>query len=276
MIVEAKDKNQISFILNRLMRQQNLVTSLRAELLDETDIGKENVLDHIKSSAWATAIPPYMLMLTHEEHRLRAYAIMDKFFPDVKDKRFLDYGCGDGLVVAEARRRGADAVGYDPFPAANWSSDCVSTMPKGTFDCILVYDVMDHAIGTHHIDMMAEIASVAHRDTVVKVRIHPWTSRHGSHCYRFFNKAFVHLLFTPAELRSIGQASQAIPTIPIMNPHIHYEGVFRASGWNIVKVEGVYDEVEPFFTDNPAIRKRFPVTPEVMRISFLDYELVRA
>jgi hypothetical protein len=149
-------------------------------------------------------------------------------------------------------------------------------MPKGIFDCVLVHDVLDHAIGTHHVDMMREIAAVSNADTVVKVRIHPWTSRHGTHCYRFINKAFVHLVLTPSELRSIGCTPQAIPTIPIMNPHEHYDGVFKSAGWKVVKVEGVYEEVEPFFTENASIRKRLPVAPEVMRINFLDYQLARS
>jgi hypothetical protein len=257
------------------MKQQALIKSLSAELEDDADVGKEDPVDLVKTSAWPDAVPSYLIMYSKEEVKLRAYAIMDKFFPDVAGKRFLDYGCGDGAVVAEAVNRQAHAVGYDLFPSVGWRN-CDTKMPKGVFDYILVHDVFDHAIGTHHVDMMKQITSVSNADTLLKVRIHPWTSRHGTHCYRYLNKAFIHLLLTPTELRSIGTASQAIPTIPIMNPHEHYDGVFRSSGWKVEKVEAVYDEVDPFLLDHPKIRKRFPVSPEIMRISFIDYQLVKA
>jgi hypothetical protein len=255
MIIESSDKNQIYYLINKLDKQRQLIKNIRIEMSDESDILKKDVFALLKSESWPLAVPPSMIFSSPEELKLRACVILDKFFPNLKGKSLLDYGCGNDLVVMEARKRGAEAFGYDFVPSLLWQF-CDVKLPNKKFDYVLLHDMLDHAISVHHVDIMKHIASVSNENTVVKVRIHPWTSRHGSHSYKFINKAFVHLIFANNELLNIGCCDKSIPTIPILDPVKHYEGVFAASGWRIVKSVGVYDEVESFFTEQEEIKQR--------------------
>ncbi len=54
--------------------------------------------------------------------------------------RVLDYGCGRGLLVAELRRRGVDAVGYDAYDPV-FADRAVLT---GRFDAVIAQDVIEH------------------------------------------------------------------------------------------------------------------------------------
>ena len=274
MIIKANDREQIYHLMIRLNKQQQLIKNMQIELLEESDINKNDVFLLLESDEWANAVSPSLIFASPEELKLRASLILDKFFPDLKDKTFLDYGCGNDLVVQEARKRGVEAYGYDFVPAPSWSY-CDTKLNNVKYDCILVHDVFDHAIKTSHVEMMSQITSVSHLKTVLKIRIHPWTSRHGSHAYKYINKAFIHLIFTPEELLNLGCCVQSIPTIPLVNPVEHYEGLFAVTGWKIKKSIGVFDEVEPFFTEQEEIKKRLTIPKSILRISFIDYELVR-
>jgi 2-polyprenyl-3-methyl-5-hydroxy-6-metoxy-1,4-benzoquinol methylase len=107
MIIETSDRNQIYYLINRLDRQRQMIKNIKVELSEETDIFKKDIFSLLNNEAWASAVPSYLIFSSAEELKLRASVILDKFFPNVKDKFFLDYGCGDGLVVEEAKRRGA-------------------------------------------------------------------------------------------------------------------------------------------------------------------------
>lgn len=52
--------------------------------------------------------------------------------------RFLDYGCGPGLLVEVQRRAGFSALGYDRF------SPRFCARPQGQFDVITCFEVMEH------------------------------------------------------------------------------------------------------------------------------------
>ncbi len=54
--------------------------------------------------------------------------------------RILDYGCGRGLLVAELRRRGVDACGYDAYDP-EFSDRAVLA---GRYDAVIAQDVIEH------------------------------------------------------------------------------------------------------------------------------------
>lgn len=66
----------------------------------------------------------------------------------------LDFGCGAGDLVAGLRRRGIDAIGYDPgVPDDPY---LFNEMPEGPFDTIIVSEVFEHIIDS---EMDGAIAS---------------------------------------------------------------------------------------------------------------------
>lgn len=58
-------------------------------------------------------------------------------FSDIHNYHALDFGCGDGQLVAILRNNDVDITGWDPF---NYNGE----MPSGTFEFITSFEVMEH------------------------------------------------------------------------------------------------------------------------------------
>lgn len=54
------------------------------------------------------------------------------------ETRFLDYGCGPGILVKELETLGFKASGYDRF------KNQFSSRPEGKFDIVMAFEVMEH------------------------------------------------------------------------------------------------------------------------------------
>ena len=67
-----------------------------------------------------------------------------------KDMKILDFGAGAGAFVATARQKGYDIVGCDQSSGARRAAERLhktvieSSMPTGRFDCITMWDVVEH------------------------------------------------------------------------------------------------------------------------------------
>ncbi len=82
-------------------------------------------------------------------------AILRVWFGDYPSTtRFLDYGCGPGLLVEAQRSAGFSADGYDRF------NPCFAARPQGPFDVITCFEVMEHinAIDPTVDDMLSFLA----------------------------------------------------------------------------------------------------------------------
>ena len=95
----------------------------------------------------------------NEDDKLeRGEAILEGLIPyDLKGKKFLDFGCGEGFCALAAARKGAAiSVGYDKVPhpdtwkKMNFPNRFVCThswqqaQSQAPYDYILIYDVLDH------------------------------------------------------------------------------------------------------------------------------------
>jgi SAM-dependent methyltransferase len=66
-----------------------------------------------------------------------------------KTHSFLDYGCGNGLVVQYLRENGfANAYGYDPYAPKESFGDA-TVLQRGPFDYILLQDIIEHVEDPH-------------------------------------------------------------------------------------------------------------------------------
>lgn len=253
-----------------------------------------------KSDAWPQAVPEDLICAEEEEHKLnRAAGIIHEFInTDLEGKKFLDFGCGEGHVpYLAASLVGATAIGYDPV-AQNWKhfdpqpgvlfmTSWPNVKEQGPFDVILVNDVLDHTT-----DMKTALNQVrevkAPQTGKIYIRCHPWTSRHGTHLYKQLNRAYLHLVFTAEELRTMGL--KEMPTQQLLDPLEAYRSAIKDAGLSIVKEEVISHPVEFFFTrrahilrrikerfaksNNPKYASGEEFPRDILEIQFVDYILV--
>lgn len=253
-----------------------------------------------KSDQWPQAVPDDLICGEDEDNKLnRAAGIVHEFIrTDLTDKKFLDFGCGEGHVpFVAANLVGVKlAVGYDST-AQDWdhfgpvnnlelTTNFASVKNSGPYDVILVNDVLDHCKNPK--TLLEQIRDVKSPTARIYMRCHPWTSRHGSHLYKQLNKAYLHLVFTEDELYSIGL--KETQTNKLLDPMTTYRSLIKDVGFTITQEEVITHPVELFFTHKPTVLRRikekwsksenknlatgveFP--REIMEIQFVDFVLV--
>jgi SAM-dependent methyltransferase len=210
---------------------------------------------------------------------------------DLKDKKFLDYGCGEGHSTAYASTKGVTkAVGYDVLPqkwdgrntdtlllTSNWED----VVTNGPYDAILVFDVIDHLTSEKAADVVKKIRTVLKDEGEIFLRAHPFTSRHALHNYHDLNKGFIQLVFTPEELDTLLKNSKHIEQNSgrVVTPLAAYKKFFDEANLEIISARPVKDVIDPFFK-LPTIESRIKKTvgmeqfPEFqMGMQFIDYRL---
>ena len=73
-------------------------------------------------------------------------------------------------------------------------------------------------------DILNKIRSVCAPNAKIFIRCHPWISRHGGHLYHQLNKAFAHLVFSPAELQMLNV--DLAESIKVVSPLKEYRNWF--------------------------------------------------
>lgn len=185
----------------------------------------------------------------------------------VKDKKFLDLGCGEGHVVIQAAKIANISVGFDiqtsgvfdwelqnnkMLLTTNWDK----VIENGPYDVILIYDVVDHINNQQErIDLLTKAKEVKTNNGKIYLRTHPFCSRHGGHLYRTLNKAYAHLVFTPQELESLGHPLQE-KFYNAIHPRINYDSLFKSAGLQKISDSISFDPIEPFFIKTPKISAR--------------------
>lgn len=197
----------------------------------------------------------------------RAEGIADIILPPYGGKKFLDFGCGEGHVVKHVAKEASLAVGYDiETPSKSqlvWdgeseyllTTDMNKVRDKGPYDLILLYDVFDHVRNETPVEVLSKAKSLLADEGKIYMRCHPWCSRHGGHAYRQVNKAFVHLVFSKEELRTLGVELEENQKVYF--PLGTYTKAINEAG--LVKEtehEMNSQDVEPFFEQNTLVKNR--------------------
>jgi 2-polyprenyl-3-methyl-5-hydroxy-6-metoxy-1,4-benzoquinol methylase len=251
---------------------------------------QELLLDVLKTTLWPVAVPETMIVKDEPTKKIRASSIVSTFIKQpIADKRVLDFGCGEGYTTAEIQRSGAAvSVGYDiasndawtKFPGVKFTTNLQEVAANGPYDIILLYDVMDHLVGTTPVEFLKQIATMMSASTRLYIRFHPITSPHGTHLYQTLNKAYAHLLFDQEVLASLGGVSEpTIQTYPQAN--------LKDAGLQVVgQITRHTIAPDQFFTDDfitsTIIARNFkekPVTKEqllqIMAVHFVDAIVTR-
>jgi cyclopropane fatty-acyl-phospholipid synthase-like methyltransferase len=213
---------------------------------------------------------------------------------DLKGKKTLDIGCGEGHCAAICSEYETElSVGYDIKAYDKWSNfepksnlklttDFEEVKRSGPYSVVILFDVLDHITGQDPASLLAMAKEVLADDGKIYLRTHPFTSRHATHLYHELNKAYVHLVFSQEELESLVPNSKyKESTIRVTRPVATYEGLIKSVDLKIESKRNTTEKVEQFFKI-PKISERiikntgFQEYPEFqMTLQFIDYVLTK-
>ena len=240
---------------------------------------------------WPTAVPAFMAesAMSDDENINRANSVLDTILDrDVEDLTILDFGCGEGWITKELKKRDVkEVVGYDIVTSSTWAHmnqvkffTSYSDLPKNHFDIVILYDVLDHS--HNPIDVMQQVHSLLKLGGTVYVRCHPWTSKHAMHLFKQgVNKAYWHLFLTQEELER--NHGPVMFTRKEMNPLDSYRWWFN--NFDIKKEVLIKEPIHEFFFV-PAFQQLLSTEQGVpleqideflakLEIQFVDFKLVK-
>jgi 2-polyprenyl-3-methyl-5-hydroxy-6-metoxy-1,4-benzoquinol methylase len=260
------DKPTNAETLKKIVSEHRLPKNARSLNIDA--IGS---IPDFNNKDWPEAVANYLIINDHEKGKKnhRGRQIIGLVKPPV-ESNILDYGCGEGYTTQYITQLGGYAVGYDLLRHKQWSSftenreNLTFTTDKkdleqiverrGYFDFIIVYDVLDHIVGSDPIDELLFMQKILAPNGYIFIRTHPWTSRTGGHYYESVNKAFLHLAITADEAKQLGIKQE--PNLKINKPLATYESMFAKAGYKILGKTVDTAPVERFFTDNEDLMRR--------------------
>lgn len=126
--------------------------------------GWSPVADTVDIEAWYASAPPDTAYLAESQGRRRAaIGVLRAIEKYRKPGMLLDVGCGPGLLLAEARKRGWSVAGVEPSAWAITAAgklgvaaavtratvDALSAVPPGSADAITLIDVIEHVRHPH-------------------------------------------------------------------------------------------------------------------------------
>lgn len=292
------NKEKILEILDQiLVSEKDQISVLVENIRQELDEEFHELKKILNLEEWPEAVLSFQICdeNSEEEKMDRAEGVVDILIDDsLKDKKFLDFGCGEGHMVKYASTQETSlSFGYDVVKSENskfvWeekqgnfllSTDIEKVKNEGPYDVIFIYDVLDHAEDPTQV--LKEAKSLLAENGKVYLRCHPWCGRHGGHLYRQINKAFVHLIFTEKELERMGYKLDF--TNKVFYPIIYYNKLIKDAGFTKKDPDIDNQSVEDFFSKNDLIKNRIlnnfktkkweKSEPEFqMSQCFLDYKL---
>jgi 2-polyprenyl-3-methyl-5-hydroxy-6-metoxy-1,4-benzoquinol methylase len=291
--------NKIDEVIKQLTDLKNSINEPKVATLstpaampqatEDTDDSFESLKTILYSDKWPVAVNPNLIcdLNSEEDKKERGIGILELVIEDdIKGKKFLDFGCGEGHCAASAVEiLGCSfSVGYDT-KQFNWpevqntkfTTTYDDVVAAGPYDAILLFDVIDHADGESPESILNKVRNVLAPDGKIYIRCHPWMSRHATHLYHKINKAYAHLVFTEDELNQLSD-HVADPNIKITHPFANYGDLFK--NLKIITRREITENVDPFFKipkianriiKNTEKHKTFPEFQ--MGLSFIDYVL---
>lgn len=275
-----------------LVEFSNKLRNTRMTITGGFDHSPEAIEQLVLSEFWPKAVPESLIVKSQDAITHRSKSIIGSFVGNLNGKKFLDFGCGNGLCAAAAATSAALSVGYDIVKDEAWadtsvqlSTDWEEVKKHGHFDVVLLYDVFDHVQESHVPTILKQISEISNKDTIIRVRCHPWTSIHGGHLYENLNRAYAHLFLTDAQITKY----QTSPVRKITRPMKVYADAWAAGGFNVDKTETHktnwdHNNIGKFFQEPDValfINKQSPQQvlgtarwqKDVLPIEFIDFTL---
>jgi len=226
---------------------------------------------------WPDAVPPYAISAESEAgHRKRAKGVLDTSDLTKIEGTFLDFGCGDGYITAEATKRGAlKSYGYDPERKESWKglesettvfTDDVDVINGMKFDTIFLYDVIDHAESPTGV--LEQVKNLLSPEGTLYVRCHPYTSKHAAHVYKKINKAYIHLFAAEEDLAKV----EPLRMWKTNNPIETYKEWF--SDFKVVREKLIRETLDDFFIRGDAKKRLGDLGFDSRKLQFLEIQFV--
>lgn len=295
------DHNKIDQFIGTLTELLAYLKDERSRLWEQASAGDyllefTQLKDLLRSSQWPPAVPAEVLCNPDSEtdKKNRAQGILENMV-SLDGLAFLDFGCGEGHITLEATYQqprlsvGYDAVrqGWERFDSHTFkrhdifrmTTDLAEMRRLGPYDVILCNDVLDHDKDGDPVGILKEIKKVKRSNGPVYLRCHPWTSRHATHLYQRINKAFLHLVFSEAELLKLGY--KGVPTFKLLSKHTEtYRKWFGEAKLKVESEKITRRPVEDFFVQHSLLNRRIKQNCETdafpfneCNIEFIDYIL---
>jgi 2-polyprenyl-3-methyl-5-hydroxy-6-metoxy-1,4-benzoquinol methylase len=252
---------------------------------------QERQINEIKNlmneNAWPVAVESELICDNEEKINIRSNQIIDFFISEnLKDKKFLDFGCGEGHIVKLAIEKGAKfSLGFDidiknfKFNKNDVTDDFELVKKNAPYDVVLINDVLDHIKKIDPIEALKNIANILSDEGRIYLKTHPWSSRHGGHLYTQKNNAFLHLIMNESEImRCFGIETEH--NIKVLNSIETYRNWIQKTGLEIKSEIITTSEVEDFFIENSVIKDRIcncfnkqTITKNELEVDFVEYIL---
>jgi len=271
--MNTEEKNALNELYHVLVDENNPRTLPYIHVLGEL-VGQSSDFITLKSllasDSWPAAIDPHLICGNDSEvdKISRAESILELLVEkDLKDKRFLDFGCGEGHVSYKALVQDpVVSVGYDIAHYESWqnfgpgdgklfyTTSLEEVKTHAPYDIILAYDVIDHVNRETAVELLMEMKELLDVNGTLYMRAHPFCSRHATHLYHTINKAYVHLVFNKQELMELGYESPE--TARVTFPIAQYGDLIKRAGLHVSHNNILREKVESFFKKNALIKER--------------------
>lgn len=170
------------------------------------------------------------------------------------------------------------------YDTKNW--DILSEL-SGKYDIAFLYDVIDHIKIDPEV-LLSKIRNSLNDNGVIYMRCHPWTSRDSLHLSHKLNKAYMHLIFTESELKTL--FPDLVYTRRFSIPLLNYGHIIEKSGFRIISRYARLEPPEEFFFSESVFNRImlnntftthgtfdwFNNTKHQMSIQFVDYILAKS
>lgn len=248
----------------------------------------------LNNPEWVEAVPADLICneKDHDDKIVRGRGIRDIFYSgyDYTNKKVLDFGTGYAhLTEAINEKNPALVVGYDiennfqidltRQPKIKLTSSWEEVVKNAPYDLVIMYDVFDHLIDESPASVLMKIKDVMSDTSVIRMRCHPFISRHGGHVYNTINKSYIHLVFNERELKLLGHDMKNYPSKKIIYPMKMYRSAINESKLKIISENVVNEPAEQFFL-NGEIAERIKANLQIpnllipqMGMQFVDYTL---
>lgn len=221
---------------------------------------------------------------------------------DLKGKRILDFGCGDGRLTGQLLNYDPELVVAHDIKAITSLADNIRFYQDlnqildeyrfNKFDIIIMNDVFDHLIPTSdyerelyvetlHDFYMRRLSNIV--DGEIILRCHPWFSKTGGHLQRKMNMAYIHLVLNKLDYDMANMANEEVSVHKLLYPIEYYRNCFNRSGMKI-KEETIKSVELNDFIMTDILPKAFAlldgttmninVLAEIMKIDYVYYRLL--
>jgi 2-polyprenyl-3-methyl-5-hydroxy-6-metoxy-1,4-benzoquinol methylase len=260
---------EIKIKLNKIELEIANYKSSPAKTETKTESQFEKLKNLLESEEWPEAVLDFQIVdeNSDEEKMDRAEGVVDILVEEnLENKKFLDFGCGEGHMAKYASKDAAVSVGYDINKSDkskfNWenleeklllTTSFEKVQEQGPYDIIMIYDVLDHA--DEPVEILEKAKSILSDNGKIYLRTHPWCGRHGGHLYRKKNKAFVHVVFSDEELKQMDLVFEERNN-KVKFPIAEYDKIIKSSGLVVASKDTENQEVEDFFEKNQLVSQR--------------------